>query len=507
MSSLNDLENEKRFQELTEVLMAYSLGDFDVKASLSPNLDVVDTFISGVNMLGEELKSTTISRDFFNRIFNTVSDMLFVLDATGIIKTANQTVFQTLGYAEHELMGKTINKLVPGKKQFISKIKEQVVRESGLDFPAEIKTAENSVIPVSCSVSYLVSESPDKKEYLLIVRDLSKLKEYETDLQRSERKYRTIFEKSKDSIFLMDREGKILQINNAGEKLLRVHVGDNFYDTLVSNKEKLHKRLLKYKSILNEEVKIKGKQNIFEGVLNTTKVQLDGVEDNYQAIIRDITWQKETEKKLLKTVVDTQENERQRFAKDLHDSLGQQISAIKFYIGTLTANESLTPKVQQVLNKSIYSLDLVMTELRNICFNLMPQTLEKFGLITAVSELCQKVQVENYPQFVFKGEETYTVKDKGLEIALFRIIQEFINNALKHGKASKIFIFYEQTEEKLLVRLQDNGLGFDLKKGNDSLGMGLKNIHSRAKSYNGVVKVESKPDFGTSYEISIPLKK
>src|SRR5688500_18717530 len=103
---------DNRFDKIRRLLMAYSLGNFDKKLSMSSRMDEIDAFISGVNMLGEELKDKTISRDYFNNIFDSVSDMVFVLDKQGKIENINKSVTNHLQYSLDFLRGKPISYLL-----------------------------------------------------------------------------------------------------------------------------------------------------------------------------------------------------------------------------------------------------------------------------------------------------------------------------------------------------------------------------------------------------------
>ena len=210
---------------------------------------------------------------------------------------------------------------------------------------------------------------------------------------------------------------------------------------------------------------------------------------------------------MIRTIVDTQENERIRFAKDLHDSLGQQLSAVKFYLGTLINSNDLL-KSNLILSKSNDALTTVLHELRNICFNLMPKTLEIFGLVEAVNELCRKTEFKGQLEFNINADKKFPSLNKPLEIAIFRIAQEFINNAIKHGKATEINMFfkYEQPKNRIKIELKENGLGFVPDQALNA-GMGLKNVRSRIQSYRGEVKIYSSPGKGTEYTILIPLTK
>jgi signal transduction histidine kinase len=192
-----------------------------------------------------------------------------------------------------------------------------------------------------------------------------------------------------------------------------------------------------------------------------------------------------------------------RFAKDIHDSIGQQLSAIKFYIGTSVVNTE-DEKQKKLLVKSNEALVKVLADMRNICFNLMPKTLENFGLVTSIKELCKQSELHGQLTFKLNATNNFPLLNKSLEIAIFRIVQEFINNTIKHSGAKKINIELIANEKNAVILLRDNGVGFDFSK-TTSKGMGLNNVHSRVQPYNGDVLITSIPGKGTKFKISIPL--
>jgi len=148
----------------------------------------------------------------------------------------------------------------------------------------------------------------------------------------------------------------------------------------------------------------------------------------------------------------------------------------------------------------------VQADMRNICFNIMPKSLEVFGLIKAVEELCSKDQLLSCLKISIKESDGFPRLPLQQEFALFRIIQEFISNALKHSRADSLWIEFKCKKQLVLISLVDNGIGFDLTKIRRQ-GMGLNNVRSRIKPYNGEVDIISRPGKGTRYEISIPIEK
>jgi signal transduction histidine kinase len=165
-----------------------------------------------------------------------------------------------------------------------------------------------------------------------------------------------------------------------------------------------------------------------------------------------------------------------------------------------------TEKYDELLVKSDSALNEVIAELSNICFNIMPGTLQKFGLSHAIHELCNKIRLNNTIDFITDIAPDFPVLDKNLEVTLFRIVQEFINNSIKHGFARKITIkmVSDPAEGKLFIVLKDNGKGFDVKKAEEFGGNGLRNVKSRVESYSGIVNMSSTLGTGSMYEIMIP---
>ncbi len=259
-----------------------------------------------------------------------------------------------------------------------------------------------------------------------------------------------------------------------------------------------------------QSLKIRDKENnIIDCLVSANKIINEfGETKGFQGTIKNMTKQKEIENLFVRTIVDTQEKERKRIVKDLHDSLGQQLSAIKFFLSTLKNIKGKVPaeKYDELLSKSDNALNEVIEELSNICFNIMPGTLQRFGLSHAIHELCNKIKLSNTIDFRTDIAPDFPVLDKNLEVTLFRIVQEFTNNSIKHGFANKINIkmVSDPAEGKLFVVLKDNGKGFDIRKTEEFGGMGLKNVKSRIESYSGIVKITSTIGMGTMYELMIP---
>jgi PAS domain S-box-containing protein len=311
----------------------------------------------------------------------------------------------------------------------------------------------------------------------------------------------------------MKKDGEILDLNHAGFALLKYpseKLGAINLFHLFQNKNELvdfKNQLNKFDLVINMHVKLKDKNGkVFECMISVNKIEDKGKKAaEYQGIIKDMTKEKEAENLVIRTIVDTQEKERERFAKDLHDGLGIPLSGLRSYIDSLTSKTS-DEKMLETIAKSKNAINYVVNELRNICFNIMPRTMKQFGLIGAISELHEKIESMWNLKFKISASKDFSISNIPLEIALFRIVQEFVNNAIKHGKAKNIIIKMQQDRKKTIITLKHDGVGFEYNKSREFDGMGLQNVRSRVSSYDGEVEIKSAVNKGTTYQITLPVK-
>jgi PAS domain S-box-containing protein len=345
-----------------------------------------DSIAAGVNMLGEELEQTMISRDYFGSIFNASSEILIVFDNQSIIKDVNKAATAKLELAKEALVGQHVSSLTTTSHR--NNLKNLL--DKGINLPSKTHSFELEFLassgrkfPIICSISEIPSANGTNQCFLMVARDISH--------------------------------------------------------------------------------------------------------------------QKNEEQERLKLIISAQEQEQKRLAQDLHDSLGQQLSAIKMYLSTLNYLSSTDIETRKTLETSTSMLDQSINMVRNITFNLLPQTLEKGNLIYAVEQLAIKLkgicEVECFCNRKTIGLNTET------QICIYRIIQEFINNSIKHAKGAKICSRITIKSNSVQVNLSDSGPGFDFQK--IKHGNGINNIKSRLNSINADYKYDSHTEFGTTLKFDI----
>jgi two-component system NarL family sensor kinase len=211
------------------------------------------------------------------------------------------------------------------------------------------------------------------------------------------------------------------------------------------------------------------------------------------------------QQKILKATLISQENERSRIATDLHDSVGAMLSTIRL---TLHATESQLNENNLFAN-SKQMLDETIETIRRISLDLLPVNLEKFGLSNTLQEMAERITQSGKVKVLFKEEGEKHLIKKESEVQVFRIIQELLNNSLKHAEATEI-VLQMRWSDKLVLLIKDNGKGFELPKEENfneiKTGVGLHSINLRTKLLAGTLTIKTEKQKGSEFLITVPLQ-
>jgi len=214
--------------------------------------------------------------------------------------------------------------------------------------------------------------------------------------------------------------------------------------------------------------------------------------------------QLEKDKKLISVqfLMEGQENERRRIAKELHDGIGVLLSTAKMQF---TSIDGLSPNSRPKINNATKLLEMAASEVRKITHNLMPGLLTKYGFFEAVDDLIDQINDAETieAEFVVEGQQNRFSETR--EFMLYRMVQEMINNTLKHAQASKVKIRVVAEDDNLLLQYHDNGKGFNVYEKLNNQAIGLTSLNSRANYLGGDLKLESSPGQGTKYELMISI--
>ena len=352
-------------------------------------------------------------------------------------------------------------------------------------------------------------------------RNITEQKKAEQALAESETHLRTIVQANPECIKLLDEEGVILEMNPTGLALVEADsidqvVGKNALNLVMPEHRVAFKRLVhkvfegNAEKLVFEIKGFKGKQLWLE----THCVPLRNTNGDIIAalsVTRDITKKVQLENSLneerqirqqqiTEAVITGQEKERTQLGEELHDNINQILASTKLYIEC--AQKSIEPR-EDLLNESRLLIEKAMIEIRNLSKSLLPPSLGEVGLLQALNEMADNIkQVNELTISIDWNDLDENELSNKLKLTIFRIVQEQLNNVIKHAEAKHVWISIKKAYEMIQVSVKDDGCGFDtaLKRN----GVGLRNITSRAEVNNGVVIIDSKPGKGCELLVNFP---
>lgn len=199
----------------------------------------------------------------------------------------------------------------------------------------------------------------------------------------------------------------------------------------------------------------------------------------------------------LQSMINGQETERTRIAKDLHDGLGGLFSTIKMYFSSLQ-HERRELEEEPLFKKSFELIHNASEEVRRIAHNMMPEVLLKIGLVQATRELCASISAGKLLNVSFQSYGMDQRLNASTEIMLYRILQELLNNIMKHAQATEAIIQFNREGNRLSITVEDNGKGFNLTREDEGNHSGLSSVQSRVQYLNGKLSIDSQQEMGTT---------
>jgi len=235
-------------------------------------------------------------------------------------------------------------------------------------------------------------------------------------------------------------------------------------------------------------------ENEFGVLASSFNQMIDDIQYNTLELLNEKT-------KRISALYDGQEFERHRISRELHDGLAQQLIAIKMTLENLInrnelLNENKTNELKQQINSSI-------DELRKISYDLAPAGIMEFSIEIALKNLCNQIQNNTAIQIEFSAFGDFSNLNQRSKIYLYRIVQEALNNTIKHAEATQIQIHLTETNSNMVLMIEDNGKGFNFDNKNLGLGKGLFNMRERSILLNGTFDIETFPNRGTTIRVKV----
>jgi len=396
--------------------------------------------------------------------------------------------------------------------RFLKEIKKYEKIKSIYIVPLKSK---DNIIGTLCIAKYNIKKftQEEKKLLKLIGIELGVAAEkayFLKELQKIGERFQEIFEKANDAIWIQDKSGKIISANQAMSKLtgytLDELVSRNVSQFFKPNCIKIVDTVRKIREKVNQPyeqkiIKKNGKEAIF--MLSTSLLGNDKT-PVFLNIARDITDERRLQENLrlyADQINNAYEEERKRIARELHDDTIQTFVAISRrldnYISQNMKNKKESLKPLEMIHKNI---DESLVRIRRFVQDLRPPTLEYLGLFPALRELANQIQDQSGIEINLKTKELRSNFTPEKELLIYRIVQEAIRNIWKHSDAVKADIIIKSDKKRTIVKISDNGIGFEIKKGSKFLEMGklgLMGMKERAHLLGGMLDILSKPNKGT----------
>ena len=210
-------------------------------------------------------------------------------------------------------------------------------------------------------------------------------------------------------------------------------------------------------------------------------------------------------KQLLSSVLRTEERSRSQFAKELHDGMGPLLSSAKMSLSAIST-ENMSEQQKDILQNTRFVIDEAIRSVREISNNMSPQILMDFGLSQGVRNFISRIKSLRSVEIAFETNLNEERFDIDIEVVLYRVVCELINNSLKHSGCSAIEVELLQNGKFLILKYKDNGCGFALDSHTTTKGMGLSNITSRINSLNGTLSISSNKGEGMQAVVQIGTK-
>jgi PAS domain S-box-containing protein len=401
-------------------------------------------------------------------------------------------------------------------------IREYEVPGFAADLELQWKRKDGAPIWVQVSAHAIKGTNGATEYFEGFVRDINDRKLAEAALRQSEERYRELFENDKDAIYVHDLNGVYTSVNLAAENLSgysRAEIlGKPFWDFVSPEHlrlvgENLRKKLEELGET-NYELEIINRAGARVPVeVSSRLIYENGVAVGVQGSARDITERKRAQQALLtysRRLLAAQEAERGRIARELHDQIGQMLTALKLNLHAIQSarNEG---EASLLIENNLKMLDEALEQVRDLSVDLRPLLLDDLGLVTALRwYVDHQAQLTGlHAKFTSDSLDSDLRFSAELETACFRIAQEALTNVTRHAHAKHVTVRLSRSRDYLILLIEDDGAGFDIEalRGHAlaSATLGLQGMEERAHAVGGRIKIDSATDKGTQVFVELPI--
>jgi PAS domain S-box-containing protein len=468
------------------------------------------------------------SEQYYRRLIEILPDAMLLSNLQGHLLRANPQAVSMLGYTdENELIEKSAFSLVlpEERDRFSALFGETLAGEVTRNQEFILLRKNGGMLPVEISTASLDTNQGHALTLVLLVRDISFRKEAEAAVQKNRFLKKAILDNIPDPAWLKDAQGRFLACNEAMAsfygKTVQEVVGKTVFDLPIS------RELATESAGQDAEVMRSGKPGRFEGErtnsqglkrwfesVKTPLLSETGECIGTVGIARDTTERRRLEEELRslpRRIIEAQEAERLRVARELHDSVNQILASVQMRIKRIESSlAGQRPSTREILARCHHQVITALEENRRIAHGLRPSDLDELGLAISCRNFCREFKTRTSINLRFNVEGFTERATREVELNLFRIVQEALGNVEKHARAQNVRLSLERQQKTIKLTVQDDGRGFELKpalaQSRAKGGIGLTNIKERAVSLGGTFEIKSAPGKGTLIVVRIPIE-
>ncbi|MCF8464456.1 MAG: PAS domain S-box protein [Flavobacteriales bacterium] len=491
---------------------AYRYFNVALAPDYSEHGEVIGFYSCSIDMTTKVLaeRAAKLTQDRLESLSLNSGDAFFFHDVEQNILDVNQVATEMLGYTRDELLNMKAFQIDPvWKGKLYQRFLELLEVNVPQTFDTKVFHKNGTEVPVE--VRFVKRIEGNQVYIQSLMRDRTDKRDQEIKLQQSEERLRLIFDNVEDFIAIISEDGVFESINKTAQGLtIEDVVGSTIFD-FSENLDRVEVLRASFNRLKTEGLNFELSET-YKGpdgsrlIYSRKYIGIFHGEKFYKAIliIRDITAERDREQTVMNAVLRGQEQERKRLGAELHDGIGQVLSAITLQVSQIRqeVSDNDVETITADLSKLNSNLQEAIREVRNISHDLMPEVLESFGLKEAINQTCSNLHDRSGINVKFDYIDIEARYNQLIEVNLYRILQELLNNIQKHASCKKVFVSLIDHGDSLNLSVEDDGVGFDIHGA--SSGIGLTNVISRVNSMNGQIDIESAEKSGTLINIDVP---
>ena len=481
-----------------------------------------------LNKLEKEFEAVRNKEEQFRHLFEKSPTMIYVTDRKGTFININQAGVTLMGYGNsNQILGKKLQDFFFRDLEEFETY-EQILHQKGVvtEFETLMKQKNGEIKIVNLTGAIRTTVTSKLKGYEGFVTDITDRVETEKKLKESEGKYRAILDNSLAGIYMFQSGGHFSFVNKRLISMLGYDheneiLGHNFWEIVAPE----DKEIVKERGLQREQGEVEPRHYPFRLVRKDGSiiwVDMRSSHASYMGIpaavgnFIDITKEKKAQEEiqmLSRKLIEGIEEERRSLASDLHDEFGQALTLLQFDIESL--QKILPDHLEKPNNACNHIMDQIQSlaeKIRNTTSRLRPDLLDHLGLVPTLewyvedfNQRFKNIKIE-FQSVGFKRRLSSEV-----EIVIYRIFQEGLNNVTKHSNAAKVDIKLTASHPKVIFLIQDNGNGFDQQENGmpmdkSSTGIGLLSMKERVASLNGNINIKSVLEKGTAIRVELPME-